>query len=58
MGNRPDFTRNKEQLGELEQAINGSRVRLRAIAIRLLHPGQAVEPVAQVVLVTSNTINA
>jgi len=61
MGKRLDFTLTTEQLDELEQAINGSpypEVRQRAIAIRLLHLGQAPEQVAQAVMVTSNTIYA
>jgi transposase len=50
-----------EQLAEVEEAINGSpypEVRQRAIAIRLLHLGQSPQQVAQIVLVTSNTIYA
>lgn len=61
MGKRLDYTLTKEQLAELEQAINTSRypeVRQRAIAIRLLCLGQSPEQVAQAVMVTSNTIYA
>lgn len=56
-----DFTLKREQLAELEQAINTSpypEVRQRAIAVRMLHLGQHPEAVAEVVLVTSNTIYA
>jgi transposase len=61
MSKRLDFSLNEEQLGELEQGINGSpypEVRQRAIALRLLHLGHSPEQVAQAVLVTSNTIYA
>ena len=61
MSKRLNFTLSEEQLAEIEQAINGSaypEVRQRAIALRLLHLGQSPEQVAQVVLVTSNTIYA
>lgn len=61
MSKRLNFTLNQDQLAEIEQAINGSpdpEVRQRAIAIRLLHLGQSPEQVAQVVMVTSNTIYA
>jgi len=61
MSRRLDYKVTEEQLAELEQAINRSpypEVRQRAIAIRLLHVGQHPEQVAQVVLVTSNTIYA
>lgn len=56
-----NYTLTQEQLAEVEQAINGSpypEVRQRAIAMRLLHVGQSPQQVAQVVLVTSNTIYA
>lgn len=56
-----NYTLTQEQLAELEQAINSSpypEVRQRAIAIRLLHLGQPPQQVAQVVMVTSNTIYA
>jgi transposase len=56
-----NYTLTEEQLAEIEQAINGSpypEVRQRAIAMRLLHLGQSTQQVAQVVLVTSNTIYA
>jgi transposase len=61
MSRKIDYTLTQDQLGEVEQAINSSpypEVRQRAIAIRLLHLGQHPEQVAQVVLVTSNTIYA
>jgi len=61
MSRKINYTLTEEQLAELEQAINSSpypEVRQRAIAIRLLHLGQPPEQVAQVVLVTSNTIYA
>jgi len=61
MSRRLDYKVTEEQLAELEQAINRSpypEVRQRAIAIRLQHVGQHPEQVAQVVLVTSNTIYA
>jgi transposase len=61
MSKRLNFTLNEEQLAEIEQAINGSgypEVRQRAIALRLLHLGHSPEQVAQVVMVTSNTIYA
>lgn len=61
MSRKIDYTLTTDQLAELEQAINSSpqpEVRQRAIAIRLLHLGQSPEQVAQVVLVTSNTIYA
>ena len=54
-----DFQLNEDQLAEIEQAINQSvhpEVRQRAIAIRLLHLGQKPEAVAQVVMVSANTI--
>jgi transposase len=56
-----NYTLTEEELAEVEQAINGSaypEVRQRAIAIRLLHLGQSPQQVAQIVLVTSNTIYA
>lgn len=61
MSRRIDFTLTAEQLAQLEQAINQSpypEVRQRAIAVRMLHLGQHPEQVAEVVLVTSNTIYA
>src|SRR4051812_42541022 len=61
MNKRIDYQINSEQLAEIEQAITSSpypEVRQRAIAIRLLHLGQSPEQVAQVVLVTSNTVYA
>lgn len=61
MSRRIDFTLNTEQLVELEQAISTSpyaEVRQRAIAVRMLHLGQHPETVAEMVLVTSNTIYA
>jgi transposase len=61
MSRKIDYTLTADQLAELEQAINRSpypEVRQRAIAIRLLHLGEHPEQVAQVVLVTSNTIYA
>ena len=61
MSRKLDYTLTEDQLAELEQAINSSpypEVRQRSIAIRLLHLGQPPEQVAQVVLVTSNTIYA
>jgi len=61
MSRRIDFTLTSEQLAELEQAINNSaypEVRQRAIAVRMLHLGQHPEQVAEMVLVTSNTIYA
>ena len=61
MSRRINFTLTVEQLAALEQAINRSpdpEVRQRAIAIRMLHLGQHPEQVAELVLVTSNTIYA
>ena len=61
MSKRLNYQLTEAELGELEQAINSSpypEVRQRAIAIRLLHLGQRPEQVAQVVMVTSNTIYA
>lgn len=61
MSNRIDYQLTEDQLAELEQAINSSpypEVRQRAIAIRLLHLGQQPKQVAQVVMVTSNTLYA
>jgi transposase len=61
MNRNVNYTLTQEQLAEVEQAINDSpypEVRQRAIAIRLLHLGQSPQQVAQVVLVTSNTIYA
>lgn len=61
MSRNINYSLTEEQLAEIEQAINGSpypEVRQRAIAMRLLHLGQSTQQVAQVVLVTSNTIYA
>jgi len=61
MSRNINYTLTEEQLAEVEQAINGSpyaEVRQRAIAMRLLHLGQSPQQVAQIVLVTSNTIYA
>lgn len=61
MSRRIDFMLTEAQLTKLEQAINTSpypEVRQRAIAVRMLHLGQHPEQVAQVVMVTSNTIYA
>jgi putative transposase len=59
MSRRVNFHLNDEQLAEIEQAINQSvypEVRQRAIAIRLLHLGQEPEAVADVVMVSANTV--
>ena len=59
MNRRVSFQLNETQLAEIEQAINSSvhpEVRQRAIAIRLLHLGQHPEQVAEVVLVSANTV--
>ena len=59
MSRRVNFHLNDDQLAEIEQAINQSvhpEVRQRAIAIRLLHLGQKPEAVAQVVMVSANTV--
>lgn len=56
-----DFTLTEEQLTEIAQAITQSKhaeVRQRAIAIRALHLGQSPEQVAEMMLVTANTIYA
>ena len=61
MSRRINFNLTGEQLAELEQAIHSSpypEVRQRAIAIRMLHLRQHPEQVAELVLVTSNTIYA
>lgn len=61
MAKRIDFTLTEEGLSEIEAAITQSvhaEVRQRAIAIRLLHLGQSPEQVAEVVMVTANTIYA
>ncbi len=61
MKRKINYSLTPEQLAEVEQSINGSpypEVRQRAIAIRLLHLGQSPQQVAQIVLVTSNTIYA
>lgn len=61
MSKRLNFTLKEAQLAEIEQAINGSaypEVRQRAIGLRLLHLGQSPEQVAEIVMVTSNTIYA
>jgi transposase len=59
MPKRIDFHLKPEDLKQIEQAIQSAsepEVRQRAIAIRLLHLGQSPDQVAQVVLVTANTI--
>lgn len=59
MSRHVNFHLNDVQLAEIEQAINQSahpEVRQRAIAIRLLHLGQKPEAVAQVVMVSANTV--
>ena len=59
MNRRVNFQLNETQLAEIEQAINSSvhpEVRQRAIAIRMLHRGQHAEQVAEVVLVSANTV--
>jgi putative transposase len=59
MSRRVNFQLNDEQFAEIEQAINHAvqpEVRQRAIAIRLLHLGHKPEAVAQVVLVSANTV--
>jgi transposase len=59
MSRRLEFTLTKEQLVEIEEAINHSpypEVRQRAIAIRLLHKGYKPEQVAELVAITANTI--
>jgi transposase len=59
MSRRVKFQLNEEQLSEIEQAINTAvhaEVRQRAIAMRLLHLGQSPEAVAQVVMVSANTV--
>lgn len=59
MSRRVNFQLTNEQLAELEQAINNAtqaEVRQRAIAMRLLHLGQHPEAVAEVVLVSANTV--
>ncbi|GEM_PF-715449 len=61
MAKRIDFTLTEDQLSEIEQAINHSvhaEVRQRAIALRLLHMGHSPDQVAEVVMVTANTIYA
>lgn len=61
MSRRIDYILTEEQLVEVEEAITSSphpEIRQRAIAIRLLHLGQHPEQVAEVVMVTSNTIYA
>lgn len=61
MAKRIDFHLQPEELSQIEQAIHSApepEVRQRAIALRLLHLGQSPEQVAQVVLVTANTIYA
>ena len=61
MSRQIDYTLTPEHLKVLEEAITTSphpEVRQRAIAIRLLHLGQSPEQVAQVVMVTPNTIYA
>jgi len=59
MPKRIDFHLKPEALQQIEQAIQSApepEVRQRAIALRLLHLGQSPDQVAQVVLVTANTI--
>jgi putative transposase len=59
MSRRVNFQLNDEQFAEIEQAINHAvqpEVRQRAIAIRLLYLGHKPEAVAQVVLVSANTV--
>jgi transposase len=59
MSRRVKFQLNEEQIAQLEQAINSSvhpEVRQRAIAVRLLHLGEHPERVAQVVMVSANTV--
>lgn len=61
MSRNINYTLSQEQVADIEQAINGSpypEVRQRAMAIRLLHRGQSPQQVAEIVLVTSNTIYA
>jgi transposase len=61
MSRNLNFTLTSEEQAALEQAITSSplaEVRQRAIAIRLLHLGQSPQQVAEVVMVTSNTIYA
>jgi transposase len=61
MAQRINFQLTSEQLRKVEEAITGApepEVRQRAIALRLLHLGQSPEQVAQVVLVTANSIYA
>src|SRR5687767_13492766 len=61
MSRRIDFPLTEEQLAQLEQTINASpypEVRQRAIAVRMLHLGQHPAQVAEMVMVTSNTIYA
>jgi len=59
MSRRIEFTLNEEQLSELEEAINYSvhpEVRQRAVALRLLHLGHHPEEVAEMVMVSANTV--
>lgn len=59
MSRRVKFTMTKDELAEIEQAINYSphpEVRQRAIALRLLHLGHKPEAVAEMVAITANTI--
>lgn len=59
MPKRIDFHLKPKDLSQIEQAIQSApepEVRQRAIALRLLHLGHSPEQVAQVVLVTANTI--
>lgn len=59
MTKRIDFHLKPEELSQIEQAIQSApeaEVRQRAIALRLLHRGQSPDQVADVVLVTANTI--
>ncbi len=59
MNRRVNFQLNDDQLVEIEQAINNAvqpEVRQRAIAIRLLHLGRSPETIANVVMVSANTV--
>ena len=59
MPKRIDFHIKPEDLSEIEQVIQSApepEVRQRAIALRLLLLGQSPDQVAQVVLVTANTV--
>jgi hypothetical protein len=59
MSRRIDFTLTEEQLAQLEQTINAlpyPEVHQRTIAVRMLHLGQHPAQVAEMVMVTSNTM--